>query len=90
MAGKSKAAAPAEPVSTYPHLERFLEQASRDSTAELFAETKKNLEELGGPKAAGAKKALKAIEMVEGLLGELYQVRVRMEEDARKAKTTRR
>ncbi len=89
MAGKSKAAA-TDSVSTYPNLERFLERADRDSVAKLFGETKKKLGALGGPKAAGAKKAMAAIEKVEGLLGELYQVRMRMEEDARKAKTTRR
>ncbi|HEY3452295.1 MAG TPA: hypothetical protein VGK67_38475 [Myxococcales bacterium] len=89
MAGKSKAAA-AESVSTYPNLERFLEQADRNSVAKLFGATKKKLEALSGAKAPGAKKTLAAIEKVEELLGELYQVRVRMEEDARKAKTTRR
>lgn len=88
MAGKTKAAAKPEP--TYPHLERFLEQADRDSAAKLFAKTRKSLEELGGPKAANGKKALAAIERVEGLLGELFEVRMKLEEDARKAKTTRR
>lgn len=88
MAGKKAAAA--ESVSTYPNLERFLEQADRESAAKLFAATKKKLEGLSGAKAAGAKKAVAAMEKVEGLLGELYEVRVRMEADARKSKTTRR
>ncbi|MGC4120411.1 MAG: hypothetical protein QM765_38700 [Myxococcales bacterium] len=88
MAGKKAAAA--ESISDYPNLERFLEQADRDSVAGLFAETKKKLEALGGAKAAGAKKVVSAMEKVEGLLGELYVLRGRMEEDARKAKTTRR
>lgn len=90
MAGKSKATPPAATVTTYPNLERFLEQAERDSVAELFADTRKKLDELPAPKAPQAKKAMAAIERVEGLLGELYEIRVRLETDARKAKTTRR
>lgn len=90
MAGKTKAAPPPESASSYPHLERFLEQADRDSAAKLFGQTRKALAALAGPKGASGKKALAAIEKVEGLLGELYAVRVKLEEDARKAKNTRR
>ena len=87
----AKKAPPADaPTPTYPNLERFLEQADRDSAAKLFAATRKKLDALAGPKAATAKKALAAIERVEGLLGELYAVRVDLEAQARKAKSTRR
>lgn len=91
MPAKTKAAPKAEaaPVA-YPHLERFLEQATRDSVAKLFRDTKKQLEALGGPKAAGGKKALAGIERVESLLGELFEVRLRLEDQARQAKMTRR
>jgi hypothetical protein len=89
MPGKSKSVPP-EPVSAYPNIERFLELCERESPAKLFRETKKKLEELSGSKNAQAKKALSAIERVEGLLGELYEVRLRLEDQARQAKNTRR
>jgi hypothetical protein len=90
MPGKSKAAPKSEPVTQYPNLERFLEQSERDSAAKLFRETKKKLNAVAGPKGAHATKALAAIERVEGLLGELYEVRLRLEDQARQSKNTRR
>ena len=91
MPGKTKAAAPKpDPAATYPNLERFLEQSERDSAAKLFEDTRKKLESVGGAKGTQAKKALAAITRVEGLLGELYDVRIKMEEQARQAKMTRR
>jgi len=89
MAGKTKAA-PDDTGPAYPHLERFIEQANPDSAATLFAQTKEQLEALSGAKAAGAKKVLTAMSKVEGLLGELYEVRIRLEGEARKSKNTRR
>ena len=90
MPGKSKALPKAEPVTVYPNLERFLEGCERDSATKLFRETKKALTGLAGPKNGHAQKALAAITRVEGLLGELYEVRLRLEDQARQAKMTRR
>ena len=90
MSGKTKAPKKEEAVATYPNLERFLEQAERDSAAKLFEKTRKKLDALAGPKSAQAKKATAAINRVESLLGELYEVRMGLEDQARKAKMTRR
>lgn len=91
MPARSQAAPKAEPGPVaYPNLERFLEQATRDSVAKLFRDTKKQLEALAGPKAASGKKARAGIERVEALLGELFEVRLRLEDQARQAKMTRR
>ena len=90
MPGKSKTPK-ADPVaSTYPNLERYLEQCERDSAAKLFEHTRKKLDGVGGNKSAQAKKALAAINRVEGLLAELFDVRTKLEEQARQAKMTRR
>lgn len=90
MPGKTKAAPKAESVSLYPNLEHFLETCERDTPGKLFRETRKKLAAIGGAKGANAQKALAAIERAEALLGELFEVRLRLEDQARQAKTTRR
>ena len=90
MSGKTKAAPKAPSAVVYPNLESFLEQCTRDSAARLFRETKKKLDAVAGSRAANAKKALAAIERVESLLGELFEIRLRLEDQARQAKLTRR
>ena len=90
MSGKIKAAPKAPPAVVYPNLESFLEQCTRDSTGKLFRETKKKLDAVAGSRAAHAKKALAAVQRVESLLGELFEIRLRLEDQARQAKLTRR
>ena len=79
------------PERTYPALEEFVERGSRDEAKKLFAPTRKRLGELGkGPRAPAAKKALLAIDRVEGLLGELVDLRESLAARARGAKKSRR
>lgn len=66
----------ATPERTYPALEEFVESASKGAPAELFAKTRERLSEAAqGPRAAAAKKALAAVERVQGLLDELLELR---------------
>jgi len=91
MAGKTKTAPKGEAtLPDYPNLARFIEQVDRQGLETLFSDTRKKLDALTGAKAASAKKAVVAIEKVEGLLGEFFALRLHLEEDARKAKSTRR
>ena len=77
-------------ASALPNLARFVERCERGSASKLFRETRRKLDELTGPKAAAAKKALLGLERAESVLLELYEVRLRLEDEARRAKSFRR
>lgn len=79
-----------EVADAFPSLSRFAERCDRDSASEFFRETKTKLESLTGWRTAPAKKALAAIERVESLLLELYEIRLQLEKAARRGKTRHR
>ena len=69
-----------EPQSTYPELEAYVEQASRDDLGQLFAGVKADLEALKGPRGEQAKKAKVAVEHTEELIGRLLDLRENLAE----------
>lgn len=70
---------PVAPDSLYPVIESFIERATPEEVAELFATLKEALTVLKGPKAELATKVQKGIAAAEELLGHLLQVRERLE-----------
>lgn len=69
-----------EPQSTYPELEAFVEQASREDIEQLFTRLKDSLETLKGPRSEQAKKAKVAVERTVELLGRLLELRENLAE----------
>lgn len=69
-----------EPQSTYPELEAFVEQASREDIEQLFTRLKDSLESLKGPRSEQAKKAKVAVERTVELLGRLLELRENLAE----------
>ena len=62
----------------YANLEAFLEQEQRSAVRELFDATREKLDDAKGSKAAGAKKAISAIDKTEQLLHHLFDVKERL------------
>ncbi len=73
-----KVATPAPPEPMYPAIESFIERASADDIAALFASLKDGLSALKGPKADQSKKVKTAIERTEELLAHLLEVREKL------------
>lgn len=78
---KQKPEAQSQPEPLYPALEGFIENASADDVAALFAPIRAELEGLKGPKADQGKKALKALDRSQELLSYLLQVREKIQAD---------
>lgn len=72
---------PAQNEPDFPAVSAFIEQASKEEVGGLFAPVKEALSSLKGPKADHAKKATKAVNRAEELLGQLMQVREKLEGD---------
>ncbi len=76
---------------TNPALEEFVELAPKGAPAELFAKTRERLGDAAkGHRATAAKKALAAIDRVEGLLDELLELRESLLAQRQAAKRARR
>ncbi len=71
---------------TYPTLEQFLETHERDAAPAAFGNLKEKLAEVGGARAAQAKKVAVAIERAEGLLNHLFDVKDKLAEQKRAGK----
>lgn len=67
------------PTPSYPAIEGFIEKASAEQVATLFADLKDQLAAIKGPKVEHAKKAGRAIELTEMLVSHLIQVREKIE-----------
>ena len=65
----------------FPALSGFIERASGEEVAGLYGDVKEALGSLKGPKADHGKKAGKAVARTEELLGQLMQVREKIEKD---------
>lgn len=86
MPTAQKAAAPSPPEPIYPAIEAFIESASADDIARLFAQLKDGLTALKGPKAEQSRKVQVAVDRTEELLRHLLQVREQVVADAKGAK----
>ncbi len=73
---------PPEPATPdFPVISGYIERASGEEVSGLFGEVKQALGSLKGPKAEHGKKAGKAVARTEELLGQLMQVREKLEKD---------
>ncbi len=77
------------PTATYPVVESFIERATPEEVAGLFASVKQELTAVKGPKAEQAKKAQAAISRAEELLGILLETRERLVAEAKASKGRR-
>lgn len=68
----------ATPEEAYPAIERFVESATDGDITELFAPLRAALDELKGPRKHSASSVVRAIELVEGVLRNLIEVRDKM------------
>jgi len=71
-------AAPSPPEPMYPAIEGFIERASPQDIAQLFAPLKEGLAALKGPKAEQSKKISVALTRTEELLAHLVEVREKL------------
>lgn len=76
---KSKQPEQSQPEPLYPAIEGLIEKASAEEIEELFAQLKKDLAGLKGPKAEQGKKAAKSVERTQELLSYLLQVREKIQ-----------
>ena len=90
MAEKKAAPVATEPERIYPNIEQFLEANPRDAIANRFADTRKALEALPKPKAEQGKRALLALSKTEALLNQLFDVKEKLEADAKNPKKARK
>ena len=77
----SSAESPREPL--YPALEGFIEFATPEEVASVFAPLKASLTALKGPRAELGKKAHLAVERTEELIQYLFQVREKIDSSPR-------
>jgi hypothetical protein len=76
---KSKQPEQSQPEPLYPAIEGLIEKATAEEIEALFAQLKKDVADLKGPKAELGKKVARAVERTQELLSYLLQVREKLQ-----------